>query len=271
MSERLSLAIAGLGAIGLAVARRVDAGAVPGLTLVAAAVRDAARAATALSSLRAPPPLVDLAALADNADVVLECIPSRHFLAVAEPAIARGRIFMPLSVGALLDHMALIARARETGARIIVPTGALLGLDAVRAAAEGDIATVTLTTRKPPASLADAPLVLQRGIDLKGLRQPLLLFAGSAREAIPGFPANLNVAVALSLAGIGPDRTRVEVWADPAVRRNTHTVRVVSDAADFTMTIENVPSAENPRTGRITSQSALCALRRLTAPLVVGS
>ncbi len=267
----LRLAIAGLGAIGLAVARRVDAGAVPGVTLVAAAVRDVARGAKALSSLRAPPPLVGLAALADAADVVLECMPSEHFLAVAEPAIARGRTFMPLSVGALLDHMALIARARTTGARIIVPTGALLGLDAVRAAAEGEIASVTLTTRKPPASLAGAPLVVQRGIALKDLREPLLVFAGSARQAIVGFPANLNVAVALSLAGIGPDRTQVEMWADPAVTRNTHTVRVVSDAADLTMTIANVPSAENPRTGRITAQSALATLRRLSAPLVVGS
>jgi aspartate dehydrogenase len=268
---RLRLAIAGLGAIGLAVARRIDEGAIAGLTLAAVAARDSARARKLLLPFRSPPALVGLAALAENADVILECMPSRHFLEVAEPAIARGRIFMPLSVGALIDHMALVDRARETGARIIVPTGALLGLDAVRAAAEGRIASVTIVTRKPPASLAGAPLLLQRGLSLERLQEPLRVFAGSARQAIGGFPANLNVAVALSLAGIGPDRTQVEVWADPGVSRNTHTVHIVSDAADLTMTIENIPSAENPRTGRITPLSALAALRRLTAPLVVGS
>jgi aspartate dehydrogenase len=178
---------------------------------------------------------------------------------------------MPLSVGALIEHMGLIEKARATGARIVVPTGALLGLDAVRAAAEGEIISVTLLTRKPPASLAGAPGLAQHSGSLAGLKQPLRVFAGSAREAIGRFPANLNVAVALALAGIGPDRTQVEVWADPAVQRNTHTVRVVADAADLTMTIENVPSGDNPRTGRITAQSAISALRRLTAPLVVGS
>ena len=203
--------------------------------------------------------------------MIVECVPSQHFLEVAEPAIARGRIFMPLSVGALIDHMQLVERARKTGARIIVPTGALLGLDAVRATAEGKITSVTILTRKPPASLAGAPLIVEKGLSVDRLKEPLRVFAGSAREAIAGFPANVNVAVALSLAGIGPDRTQVEVWADPAVTRNTHTVTVKSDSSDLTMTIENRTSEENPRTGRITALSVLAALRRLTSPLVVGS
>jgi aspartate dehydrogenase len=270
-SVKVNLAIAGLGAIGLAVARAVDAGRVPGLSLVAVAARDRAKAERAIGELRSVPRLAGLAELAEAADVVLECLPAQHFAAVAAPAIARGRIFMPLSVGALIDHMDLVERARATGARILVPTGALLGLDAVRAAAEGAIASVRIVTRKPPAGLAGAPLIVARGLDLAGLKAPLKVFEGSARAAIAGFPANVNVAVALSLAGIGPDATEVEVWADPTVTRNTHTIVVRSDSADLTMTIENVPSQENPRTGKITPLSALAALRRLTAPLVVGS
>jgi aspartate dehydrogenase len=269
--QPLKVAVAGLGAIGLAVARRVDAGEVPGLRLAAVAARDAQKARTTIATLRSNPALLDLGALAEAADVIVECLPSRHFLEVAGPAIERGRIFLPLSVGALIDHMQLVDRARETGARILVPTGALLGLDAVRATAEGSIASVTIRTRKPPAGLAGAPLLVARGLSVEGLKAPLRVFAGSAREAIAGFPANVNVAVALSLAGIGPDRTQVEVWADPSVTRNTHTVIVKSDSSDLTMTIENIPSEENPRTGRITALSVLAALRRLTAPLVVGS
>jgi aspartate dehydrogenase len=270
-TENLQLTIAGLGAIGLAVARRIDAGAVPGIALAAVAARDREKAVKSLAGLRSPPPLLSLAALAEAADVVVECLPAAEFAAAAEPAIARGRILMPLSVGALLDHMHLVERARETGARIIVPTGALLGLDAVRAAAEGKISSAKIVTRKPPAGLAGAPLLVARGISLEGLQQPRLVFAGSAREAIAGFPANVNVAVALSLAGIGPDQTQVEVWADPTVAHNVHTISVKSDSSNLTMTIENIPSADNPRTGRITALSVIAALRRLTSPLVVGS
>jgi aspartate dehydrogenase len=267
----LKLAIAGLGAIGMVVARAVDAGGVPGIRLVAVSVRDQGKAQKAIASFQSPPRLLDFAALAEAADIVLECLPPEHFAAVATPAIERGRIFMPLSVGKLINHMELVDRARATGARIMVPTGALLGLDAVRAAAEGRIASVKIITRKPPAGLAGAPLLMERGIPVEGLEQPLRVFEGTAREAIAGFPANVNVAVALSLAGIGPDRTRAEIWADPAVTRNTHTIVVKSDSSDLTMTIENIPSEENPRTGKITALSVLAALRRLTAPLVVGS
>ena len=267
----LKLAVAGLGAIGLTVARRVDAGELAGIQLSAVAARDHAKARRAMAEFRAPAPLSTLAGLAEAADIILECLPPSEFAAVAEPAIARGRLFVPLSVGALLDHWHLVERAKATGARILVPTGALLGLDAVRAAAEGNISEVRMVTRKPPPSLAGAPLLTERNISLEGLKAPLQVFQGSAREAIAGFPANVNVAVALSLAGIGPDRTRVEIWADPSVTRNTHSIVVTSDSSDLNMTIQNLPSLENAKTGRITALSALAALRRLTAELVVGT
>jgi aspartate dehydrogenase len=273
MADRpdLKLGIAGLGAIGMAVARAIDTGSVPGIGLVAVSARDYPKAQKAIDGFRSAPRLKSLAELANAADIIVECLPSQHFGAVAGPAIERGRIFMPLSVGALIDHMSLVDRARETGARIVVPTGALLGLDAVRAAAEGRIVSARIVTRKPPAGLAGAPLLVERGISVENIEAPLRIFEGSAREAIAGFPANVNVAVALSLAGIGPDATRAEIWADPGVTRNTHTITVKSDCADLTMTIENIPSEENPRTGKITALSVLAALRRLTAPLVVGS
>ena len=271
MNAPLKLAIGGLGAIGLAVARRVDAGDIPDIVLTAISVRDEAKARDKLAGFRRAPALVPLARLADEADVVLESVPARHFAEIAGPAIEKGRIFMPLSVGQLLTHMHLVERARATGARILVPTGALLGLDAVRAVAEGRVESVRITTRKPPRGLGGAPHLVSHGISVEGLTKPLKVFEGSAREAIVGFPANVNVAVALSLAGVGPDRTTIEIWADPAVTRNIHTIEVRSDSSDLTMTIANIPSEENPATGKVTALSAIAALRRLTAPLVVGS
>jgi aspartate dehydrogenase len=97
------------------------------------------------------------------------------------------------------------------------------------------------------------------------------VFEGTAREGARGFPANVNVAAALSLAGVGPDATRLEIWADPGVSRNTHRIEVEADSARFTMTIENVPSAENPRTGEITALSVIALLEGLVAPSRVGS
>jgi aspartate dehydrogenase len=170
----------------------------------------------------------------------------------------------------LLEHEHLVELAKVHGGRISVPTGALLGLDAVAAAAEVGIRSLRLTTRKPPAGLIGAPGLEASGIDLDGLKEPRLVFSGTARQVVRGFPANLNVAVALSLAGPGPDNTHVEVWADPGVTRNTHTIVMTSDVADLTMTIENVPS-ENPRTGRITPWSVISLLRKRSATLRVGS
>ncbi len=266
----LKIGIAGLGAIGGALVERLMDG-VDGLTLKVVSVGNEDKARRRLERLAAPPAIVSPGELAILANVVVECAPATVFDDIAVPAIEAGRIFVPASVGALLDRPGLIDRARETGARIIAPTGALLGLDAVRAASEGRIDSVKMVTRKPPGALKGAPYLEDKNIDLNGLTEPLRLYAGPAREAVKGFPANVNVAAALSLAGIGPDRTELEIWADPGVTRNTHRITVESDSARFEMMIENIPTTENPRTGRITALSILATLRSLASPLKIGT
>jgi aspartate dehydrogenase len=266
----LRVGLAGLGAVGLDVARRLIDGGVPGLTLTAIAVRDADKVRRDLPQLGDMIALRTPAALADDCDIVVECLPPALFREIAVAAIDKGRIFIPLSVAQLLENPDLIERAREKGARIVVPTGALLGLDAVRGAAEGTIHSVKMVTRKPPAGLEGALYLRERNISVAGLKEPLKVFDGSAREGARGFPTNVNVAAALSLAGIGPDRTQLEIWADPTVTRNTHTITVDADTVRFTMTIENVPS-ENPRTGKSVAPSTVAALRGLVSELKVGS
>lgn len=268
-TKTLRVGLAGLGAVGLPVARRLLEG-IRGLALEAVSVRDPAKAKRALPKLESIA-FVEPGALAARCDIVIEGLPPAQFLAVAKPTVEAGKIFMPLSVGQLLIHGHLIERARATGARILPPTGALLGLDAVRAAAEGEIRSVTMVTRKPPRGLEGAPHLVQNNISLAGLTEPLKVFDGSARDGAKGFPANVNVAAALSLAGIGPDRTRLQIWADPAVDRNIHRIEVDADSARFSLQIENVPSEENPRTGKITGLSTLAALRGLVSELRVGS
>ena len=242
-----TIAIAGLGAIGLPVAKALDEG-IEGLQLCAASVRDKKAAMEKLAGFKRQPRLVSLPELAELADVVVESIPAVSFAQVAEPAIEQGRLFVPLSVGALLSRMDLLEQARESGARILVPSGALLGLDAVRAAAQGHIDSVRLVTRKPPRGLKGAPHIVENGIDIDAITDlPTLVFKGNALDAAKGFPANINVGAALSLAGIGPRRT--EIWADPTVTRNIHRIYVEGASARFEMLIKGVPSEENPATG----------------------
>jgi aspartate dehydrogenase len=263
------VAIAGFGAIGRELARRLHDG-VPGMELAAVGARDRAKAETRLRELGADVPVTGIDELEPLADIVIECAPAHVLPAIAEPFLRKGKEVIVLSAGALLEHSELIDLAAERGGRISVPTGALVGLDAVAAAAEGEIRSVRLITRKPVQGLLGAPALEQSGIRLDDVTEPVRVFAGSARDAAKGFPANVNVAVALALAGVGPDRTEVEIWADPSVTRNMHTIVVQSDAADLTMTIENVPS-ENPRTGRITAQSVISLLRKRNARVCVGS
>ncbi|HVL36082.1 MAG TPA: aspartate dehydrogenase [Burkholderiales bacterium] len=262
----MRIGLAGLGAIGSRVAQRLEQG-LDGLVLAGIAVRDekAAQAKRAALGLRAP--LVPLEQLCLRVDALLDCASPAAFAGIAAAAIGARTMLVTVNAATLLEHMDLVERARAAGTRIIVPTGALLGFDAVRAAAEGSIRSVRMITRKPPKSLAAA--LREQGREPSA--QAERVFAGSARDAARAFPSNVNVAAALSLAGIGPDGTEVEIWSDPAVERNTHTVEVDAEAARFTMTIAGVPSPENPATGLLTPLSVIACLRGLVSPLKIGS
>jgi aspartate dehydrogenase len=264
------VAIAGFGAIGKVVAEAIDRG-IDGLALAAVSARDTARAEQAMAGFAHPVPVLPLARLWEEADIVVECAPAALLRDIAEPVLAAGRTVVVLSCGALLDNFDLVELARRQGGRILVPTGALLGLDAVQAAALGEIARVHMITRKPPNGLDGAPYLVEHGIRVAGIDQALRVFTGSAREAARGFPANVNVAAALAMAGIGPDRTTIEIWADPAIDRNLHRIEVAADAAHFSMQIENVPSEDNPKTGRLTPLSVIALLRKLSGPLAIGT
>ena len=266
----LRVAIAGLGAIGQSLAKSLASGTVPGVQLVAVSAKNHEKAAAFVQTLAHQVPVLTIEQLEPVADIVVECAPAALLSDIVTPFLQAGKQAIVLSVGALLFNDHLRAVADEHGGTIVVPTGALIGLDAVVAAAEGNIAEVRMVTRKPPAGLKGAPHLVENNISVDGLTEPLKVFEGNARDAAKGFPANLNVVVALALAGVGPENTRLEIWADPTVTRNTHSIHVDSDSARFTMTIENIPS-ENPKTGRIVAQSVVALLRKMRGSLRVGT
>lgn len=265
-----NVAIGSLGTIGYQVAKKLEDG-IDGLTLTAVSAHNKDRAAQRVSGFKTPPLIVLPQQLADTADIIVECAPAAIFRDIAEPVIEAGKKLMPLSVGALLSHWDLVDRAKETGAKILVPSGALLGLDAVRAAREGEFKSVTMVTRKPPAGLAGAPYLVDNNINIENLTEPLLVFEGTARDGAKGFPANVNVAAALALAGPGPDHTSLQIWADPTVDRNTHTINVAASSASFEMKMYSIPTPEKPATGRIVALSVIASLRAQVSPLVIGA
>jgi len=248
-SAPLRVAIAGLGSIGKVVARRIDKG-LEGCELVAASIRNPETARAFLAELKSPVTLMELEDLPEVADVIIEALPASVFDTLAEPVLKAGRTLVVISVGALVSRPHLLDLARAYGGKIVAPTGALIGLDAVKAAKEGTINSVRMVTRKPVKGLEGAPYLVKNNISLENLTEPRKVFEGTARDAVIGFPTDVNVVAALGLAGIGADRTMIEIWADPASDRNRHRITVDSDSATFSMEIANIPSVENPKTAR---------------------
>ena len=264
------IGIAGFGTIGRVVARHIEASDLP-LTLAAVSAGDRARAEAAMAKLKRPVPIVDTAELVALSDVIVDCAPTAAFREIAEATLRAGKTLVTVSGAALMQWPEAADLARAHGGRLILATGALLGLDAVRAAAIGNIHSVTMVTRKPVKSLVKAEHVVRNQIDLTAITEPLKIFEGNAREGAIAFPANVNVAAALGLAGVGPERARLEIWADPALERNTHRIVVDSDSARFELAIENIPTDENPGTGRITAQSIVAVLNDLASPIRIGT
>jgi aspartate dehydrogenase len=264
-----SIGIVGCGAIGRALLKAIDAGklsvAVAGVTS-----RTEKNARAFLSTLREPPPYLDRALLIARSDLIVEAAGGEIVADLAKEVFAAGKDLMVISVGALLDHPEIIVRSRETGCRLFVPSGAIAGLDGIKSACIGQISHVTITTRKPPQGLDGAPYLVEHGVSLASLNDEREVFSGTAREACRGFPANVNVSAAVSLAGIGPDKTKVRILAVPGLERNCHDIQVEGEFGRLAVHIENVPS-ENPRTGQLTALSIIRSVQDAADSVRVGT
>jgi aspartate dehydrogenase len=214
------------------------------------------------------------ALLAVGPEVVVEAASHQAVEDYCEALLTEGIDVIVLSGGALCDD-ALRARlesaAAASGALLYVPSGGIGGLDALKAACAGGIESVQITIMKPPAAWKNIPYVERLGVDLDALTEARTLYAGSAREGVPLFPANVNIAAVLSLAGIGFDRTGLAVVADPALVHNTHLIEVRGATGTFSVRMENVPAPDNPKTAWLACFSALAALKRVGANVRYGT
>jgi aspartate dehydrogenase len=266
----MDVGIVGVGTIGRKVATELDKGTVPGVKVTAFNSRDVAKAETFAATLSFPPRVVSLEELPSLCDLVIETAGANTVSNIVKTALEADTSVMVLSCGALLDREDLLEMARLHGVKIHVPSGAIIGMDGLLAASMGRLDSVTMITRKPPGGLKGSPGATRSGVDLDAITEATELFDGPVMEGFSLFPANVNVSAAVSMAGIGPHKTRLKVIADPAVTRNTHDIVAEGEFGLMRFQIENVPSKENPRTGRLTALSVLAYLKQLTSPLHLG-
>ncbi len=264
----MKLVLLGGGTIARLVLEHLQRGALEGVEVVAVVGRsDASRGAPLAREFGVPFVVGIDAALEKEADVVLEAASHEAVRSCLVPMLERGLAVIVLSGGALCDD-ALRARAESAATRsgglLYVPSGGIGGLDALKGACAAGVDAVSIRVAKPPAAWKGIPYVEALGIDLDGLRAAQVLFSGPAREGVPHFPQNVNIAAVLSLAGIGFDRTWLEVVADPGLTFNTHTISVAGRTGRFQVILENVPAPENPKTAWLACYSALAAVKAMS-------
>lgn len=271
----MRIAILGGGTIARLVLEHAKGGTLPGVDVAAVCGRTAGSRGAALARAHGVPFVVGREALlATRPQAVVEAASHDAVREHLVPMLEAGVSVVVLSAGALADdtlRAAAEGAAKRSGALLYVPSGGIGGLDALKAACIAGVDAASIRVAKPPAAWKNIPYVEALRLDLDALREAHVLYDGPAREAVPHFPQNVNIAAVLSLAGIGFDRTRLEVVADPALRRNTHTIRVSGKSGNFTVVLENVPSPDNPKTAWLACYSALAALQSLSSGVRYGT
>ena len=271
----MRVAIIGGGTIANLLLAYIRRGDLDGARVVAIAGRGGQGRAKALASaFRIPFVTGPKALLEKKPEVVVEAASHDAVREYGAPLLRKGVGLIVLSGGALCDdalRLSLERAAAKGRALLSVPSGGIGGLDALKAACVAGVDEVTIAVTKPPAAWKGIAYVERLGVDLERLREPRVLFEGTAREGVPHFPANVNIAAVLSMAGVGFDRTRLKVVADPALRHNTHYIDVKGRAGQFSIKLENVPAPDNPKTAWLACYSALAALKAAMSTVRYGT
>jgi aspartate dehydrogenase len=280
MSKRFELGIGliGCGAIGSVLARAVDEGKAGDVTLLAVFDLVTEKAEVLCSQLASRPTIArsfDELVATTGVDLIVEASSQAAVREYAVSVLESGKGLMLMSTGALVDgelHRRMKTTLERTGRMVYLPSGAIAGLDGVKAANIGRIDEVTLTSTKPPRGLKGTPYVEDvLKIDLEALTEATELFSGPAVEACRLFPKNVNVAASLSLAGIGPEKTMVRIVADPQSDKNMHEIVVQGEFGRLHARVENVPSPDNPKTSYLAVLSAIATLKKIASKIRVGT
>lgn len=219
-------------------------------------------------------PASNMEELINEVELVIEAASQGAVKQYAMDVLEHGRDLMIMSIGALVDDKfwnKLQRTAKKNNCRIYLPTGAICGVDGLKSASMAGIDEVTIETIKPPKGLEEVRYITKQGIDLNKLKKPLTVFFGPAREAVKQFPKNVNIAACVSLAGIGFDKTKIKVIADPAATRNQHKLICRGRFGEFKCEIHNMPSITNPKTSYLAALSAIATLKKIVGGVWIGT
>ena len=274
MKKKLKIGIVGCGAIGTSLAKEISRSLKSQADLCGLFDIDFAKCRL-LSRLLSPKKnlcAVSLNALVKKSDLVIEASAAKSSYQIADTTLRAGRSVMIMSVGGVVEKIKVLSSlASKKGAFIYIPSGAISGVDALKAANVSKIDSVTLTTRKQPLSFKGVAFVAEKKIKLDNLKKEKVLFSGCASNAVKYFPQNINVAAVLSIAGLGVKNTKVKIIASPFVKRNIHEIRIKSRAADITTRTENTLHPDNPKTSYLAVLSAIATLRQILQPVKIGT
>lgn len=264
----IKVGLIGAGAIGSYIARCIPD--IPPFSLSYICDINREKAEKIRDFYKTKPEIVEINELIKRAEFIIEAASVKVVKEVLPLVIKEKKDIMVMSVGGLLQEEELLIEAEKVGIKIYIPSGAIAGIDGLKAARLGNIKNVLLKTRKPPYSLKDAPYVLENKIDIN-TDEERTIFRGTAADAIKGFPANINVSAVLSLAGIGPQKTFVEIIQDPHIDKNIHEVLIEGDFGSLTIKCENTPLAENPKTSYLACLSAIALLKLIAGGIKIGT
>lgn len=259
----LKIGIAGLGAIGSAVAKALNNSFGIG-ECVLHAVSDPN------PKIPCDAPNISFDALAKECDLVVECLPAHIVPQLADACSKENTDILFISSAALLIYPQVVNNLKKSRSKAYLPSGALCGLDGVRAMKEMGIESAKISSTKPPLGFSGAPYIEKNDIKLELISKKSMIFEGNALDASEGFPANINVAATLSLAGFGAEKTRVEIWADPFAVGNAHEIEVKSRYSTLTARVENMPDPMNPKSSVLAAQSIVACLRNMHNALIIG-
>jgi len=269
--KRIKVGIIGCGTIGSELAIACQSSLKDGVDLVGILDQDEKKAASLQKLLKGKVSILNMDNLIKKSDMIVESASAAVSAVILTKAIKNKKDILIMSVGGLIGNENLLVKAAKAGIKVYLPSGALSGIDGLKSASIGSIDSVMLTTRKPPKGLEGAPYLKENNIKLSDIKNETVIFEGTTKEAIKGFPQNVNVCAALSLAGIGADKTRMRIVTSPDYSKNVHEVEISGDFGNIYTRTENLPSKSNPKTSQLAIFSAIATLKGAVKNIRIGT
>lgn len=267
----IKVGIVGCGAIGSYLAKTINNKYKRKIKLIGVCDLDKTKIIKLNRTLKNKISSVSLEALIKKSDLVIEAADAKTAVYVIKQALVHNTDVMIMSVGAILLNLKLLDRVKKSKIKLYLVSGAIAGLDALKAAKTGTINSVKITTTKPIAGLKGAKYLIDNKINLNKIKTQSTIFRGTAQKAVKNFPKNINVAATLSLAGLGPKKTKVEIVASRKIKRNTHTIEIKGNFGTIRCCTENLPSEVNPKTSMLATLSALGTLNNILSNVKIGT